>query len=77
MTGAADCRVRPGTGYPGRVTEKNQAPITDPADLPDINVPEDGDLADHRRPLLRAARMGGVGIAVLTVISLMAFLIPG
>ncbi|WP_297004453.1 hypothetical protein, partial [uncultured Corynebacterium sp.] len=55
------------------MTEKNQAPITDPADLPDINVPEDGDLADHRRPLLRAARMGGVGIAVLTVISLMVW----
>lgn len=52
------------------MTEQNQDPITDPADLPDINVSEDGDIADHRRPLLRAARLGGIGIAVLTVVSL-------
>lgn len=39
------------------------------SDLPDINESE-GDLADHRRPLLNAARMGGIGVAVITVISL-------
>ncbi|HCT13331.1 MAG TPA: hypothetical protein DIW82_00650 [Corynebacterium nuruki] len=35
-----------------------------------MNVSPDGDITDHRRPLLRAARLGGIGIAVLTVISL-------
>lgn len=42
----------------------------DPADLPDINVSEDGDVADHRRPLLRAAKWGAVAVVVLTVLSL-------
>ena len=42
----------------------------DPADLPDVNVSEDGDIADHRRPLLRAAKWGAVAIAVITVVSL-------
>lgn len=49
------------------------AGVTDPADLPDINVSTDGDIADHRRPLLHAAKAGGIGIAVLTVISLMVW----
>lgn len=57
------------------MTEQN-TPGTGPTpatDLPDINVSDDGDIADHRRPLLRAARLGGIGIAVLTVISLAAW----
>ncbi|GEM_PF-536981 len=45
----------------------------DPADLPDLNVSVDGDITDHRRPLLRAAKLGGAGIAVLTVVSLMVW----
>lgn len=48
-------------------------PQTDVADLPDINVSTDGDITDHRRPLLRAARLGAIGIAVLTVVSLMVW----
>lgn len=60
------------------MTEQNHespdgAGVTDPADLPDINVSTDGDITDHRRPLLRAAKTGGIGIAVITVISLMAW----
>jgi len=55
------------------VTDQNQDPISDPSELPDINVSEDGNIADHRRPLLRAARLGGIGVAVLTVISLMVW----
>lgn len=39
------------------------------ADLPEINE-SDGDLADHRRPLLNAARMGAIGLVVITVVSL-------
>ncbi|WP_273050901.1 hypothetical protein [Corynebacterium nuruki] len=47
--------------------EREPTPVSE---LPDINVSPDGDITDHRRPLLRAARLGGIGIAVLTVISL-------
>lgn len=56
------------------MTEHNSAPQgVSAADLPDINESPDGDITDHRRPLLRAAKLGGAGIAVLTVISLMAW----
>jgi hypothetical protein len=47
--------------------EREPTPVSE---LPDINVSPDGDIADHQRPLLRAARLGGIGILVLTVISL-------
>ncbi len=55
------------------MSEQNSTPASnsaDPADLPDVNVSEDGDIADHRRPLLRAAKWGAVAIAVITVVSL-------
>jgi hypothetical protein len=55
------------------VSDQNSTPASnsvDPADLPDVNVSEDGDIADHRRPLLRAAKWGAVAIAVITVVSL-------
>jgi hypothetical protein len=47
--------------------EREPTPVSE---LPDINVSGDGDIADHRRPLLRAAKLGGIGILVLTVVSL-------
>lgn len=55
------------------MSEQNSTPASnsaDPADLPDVNVSEDGDIADHRRPLLRAAKWGAVAIVVITVVSL-------
>lgn len=55
------------------MSDQNSTPASnsvDPADLPDVNVSEDGDIADHRRPLLRAAKWGAVAIAVITVVSL-------
>lgn len=48
-------------------------PNPNTTDLPDINVSKDGDIADHRRPLLQAAKTGGIGIAVLTVLSLIGW----
>ncbi|MDN5684378.1 hypothetical protein [Corynebacterium glyciniphilum] len=48
------------------MTEQNSEQTNN---LPDINE-SDGDLADHRRPLLNAARSGAVGLLVITVISL-------
>jgi hypothetical protein len=48
------------------VTEQNSEQTND---LPDINE-SDGDMSDHRRPLLNAARSGAVGLLVITVISL-------
>lgn len=38
-------------------------------ELPEINE-SDGDMADHRRPLLNAARTGAVGLVLVTVASL-------
>lgn len=51
------------------MNEQNNEQTTDPADLPEINE-SDGDMADHRRPLLNAARSGAIGLLVITVISL-------
>ena len=48
------------------MTEQNSEQTND---LPDINE-SDGDMSDHRRPLLNAARSGAVGLLVITVISL-------
>ncbi|MDN5723357.1 MAG: hypothetical protein L0J74_13735 [Corynebacterium sp.] len=52
------------------MSEQNNTPSQSPADLPDINVSDDGDVADHRRPLLRAAKWGAVAVLVITIISL-------
>ena len=52
------------------MSEQNNTPSQCPADLPDINVSDDGDVADHRRPLLRAAKCGAVAVLVITIISL-------
>ncbi|MDN6283621.1 MAG: hypothetical protein L0J64_12005, partial [Corynebacterium sp.] len=52
------------------MSEQNNTPSQSPADLPDINVSDDGDVADHRRPLLRAAKWGAVAVLVSTIIAL-------
>ena len=52
------------------MSEQNNTPSQSPADLPDINVSDDGDVADHRRPLLRAAKLVAVAVLVITIISL-------
>lgn len=49
-------------------SEQNQP---DPADLPDLN--ETDGLDDHIWPLKRAARNGGIAVAVFIVLSLMAW----
>ncbi|MGO1949437.1 MAG: hypothetical protein ACTH1D_07365 [Mycobacteriaceae bacterium] len=50
--------------------QSNASDPSSPADLPDVNESADGDIADHRRPLLRAAKWGAIAIAVITVVSL-------